>query len=86
MAKKQSKADKAFIEKIGTLGIKTSSGKKACPDCGHEMKQVGYLAGEVNGNPVGGPIYGHPGGLHEPGKRAQTERPVEATHEQSFSA
>jgi hypothetical protein len=44
MAKKQTKADKAFIEKIGTLGIKTNSASKACPDCGYEMQPIGHLA------------------------------------------
>lgn len=87
MPKKQTKADKAFIEKIGTIGISTGAAKKKeCPECGHEMKQIGFLAGEVEGKPLAGPIYGHPGGLHAPGKRPRAERPAEAPNEQSFSA
>jgi Mrp family chromosome partitioning ATPase len=84
--KKQSKADKAFIAKIGTLGIKTNSAKKTCPDCGTEMQPIGHLEGEVHGQKVSGPIYGHPG--QHPGPRpSRAERPAaESTDEQSLSA
>jgi hypothetical protein len=83
-AKKQTKADKAFIDKISTLQVKTGSAKKTCPDCGHEMQQIGHLAGEVHGQKVGGPIYGHPG---QHGPRPRDTRPVESSSdEQSLSA
>jgi hypothetical protein len=82
--KKQTKADKAFIEKISTLQVNTKSAKKTCPDCGHEMQQIGHLSGEVHGQKVGGPIYGHPG---QHGPRRRDTRPVESSSdEQSLSA
>jgi hypothetical protein len=83
MAKKQTKADKAFIEKIGTLGIKTNSASKACPDCGYEMQPIGHLAGEINGQKVSAPVFGHPGMPHGP-RRANS--PVASSDEQSLSA
>jgi hypothetical protein len=85
MAKKtaaQKKADKAFIEKIGTIGISTGASKK-CPDCGNDLQPVGYLQGEVNGQQLSGHVYGHPG---MPPRRRREDRPVERTDEQSFSA
>jgi hypothetical protein len=82
--KKQTKADKAFIEKIGTIGISTGAvPKKVCQDCGHESAQVGYLAGEVNGQMIGGPVYGHPGMMMP---RPRAARPVASSDEQSLSA
>jgi hypothetical protein len=85
MPKKQTKADKAFIAKIGTLGIKTSSAKKTCPDCGTEMQPIGHLEGEVHGQKMSGPIYGHPG--QHPGPRRNRAEPVaESSDEQSLSA
>jgi hypothetical protein len=83
--KKQTKADKAFIEKISTLQVNTkSASKKDCPECGKEMKPIGFLAGEVHGQKVGGPIYGHPG---QHGPRPRDTRPVESSSdEQSLSA
>jgi hypothetical protein len=85
MAKKQTKADKAFIEKIGTIGINTGGKKpepKTCPDCGHEMKPIGHIVGEVHGELLSGPVYGH---AKPPGRR-RAERPAPVTDEQSFSA
>ena len=82
MAKKQTKADKAFIDKIGTIGINTS-GKKAekpCPGCGGSAEQIGYIAGEIHGQMVGGPVYGH---AKPPGTRLA---PAPVPDEQSFSA
>lgn len=49
MAKKQTKADKDFIAKIATLGIKVSSNKgghpptATCPGCGTEGKLIGTM-------------------------------------------
>ena len=87
MPKKQTKADKAFIAKIGTLGIKTNSAKKTCPDCGTEMQPIGHLEGEVHGQKVSGPIYGHPGQHPGPGpRRSRAEAPAASSDEQSLSA
>jgi hypothetical protein len=83
MGKKQTKADKAFIKKIGTIGICTGAPKsKTCPDCGHEMQQVGLLAGEMNGHLIGGAVYAHTA----PPRRKRKEGKVEPVHEQSFPA
>lgn len=53
MAKKQTKADKAFIEKISSITVGTGAGKQEvphvkCPDCGGPAALVGI---------VGFPIY-----------------------------
>lgn len=74
--KKQTKADKEFVAKIATIGINTGGKKetKTCPDCGHDMEQIGMLVGEVHGKKMAGPVYGH--------RKPKTER----ADEQSFSA
>lgn len=83
-AKKQTKADKDFVAKIATIGINTGAKKapKACPDCGHEMQPIGHLVGEMHGQPIAGPVYGHAA----PPPRRREERPAEQADEQSFSA
>lgn len=54
MAKKQTKADKAFIEKISSITVGTGAGKQKspahieCPGCGGPASVVGF---------VGFPIY-----------------------------
>jgi len=57
--KKQTKADKAFIEKITTLNVQTGPKAKAptCPGCGDAMKPIGVLAGEFHGQQVVGDVY-----------------------------
>jgi hypothetical protein len=51
---KQTKADKAFIAKIATIGISTGASAKAnektaCPDCGAETQCIATV-----------PVFGHP--------------------------
>lgn len=77
--KKQSKADKAFIAKIATIGISTGakSDGHTCQNCGKEMPKIGMLVGMMNGEPVAGPVYGHP---------RRGTRPAESADEQSFAA
>lgn len=83
-AKKQTKADKAFIEKIGTIGISTGASKMVCPDCGHESAPIGFLSGVVNGKEISGAVYGYPG-VPMPPRGAQA--PAESSSdEQSLSA
>lgn len=92
MAKKQTKADKAFIAKISTLNI---GGKATSPDpapkqcgCGAPLHHVGNVKGNFHGKEVEGAVFMH--GLPSPAemrrlmKGSKKEQP--ASDEQSFSA
>lgn len=76
MEKKQSKADKAFIAKIGTIGI--STGGKT-PSSGDDVEQIGELHGEIHGKKMSGPVYA-------PRQRQQRPSAAPTANEQSFSA
>jgi hypothetical protein len=89
--KKQSKADKAFIEKISTLniGVKPGASGPSCPDCGQPLQPVAHLKGTLNGTEVEGTAYvphgsPFPVGLLRPVKRKPQEKAD--ANELSFSA
>lgn len=55
---KQSKADKAFVAKIATIGLVIGGKHHDCPDCGKGMQQVGIAVGMKGVIPVvTAPIY-----------------------------
>jgi hypothetical protein len=89
MAKKQTKADKAFIDKISTLNISAhSAGHKHSPTCGCgvPLQHVGTLSGNLMGKEVVGEVYAH-GAVPAEAIRQRERKPKAApSDEQSFSA
>lgn len=89
--KAQKAADKAFIEKIKTIGINLGGGKSAevevqeidgppmCDACKSELEAdgppVGFLVSEMKGKTLAGPVY-----------RSRHKKKRERTEEQSFAA
>jgi hypothetical protein len=98
MAKKQTKADKAFIAKISTLNIGSkSSGSDhehgpTC-GCGKTLEKVGHVKGEFYGKQVEGDVYAHPlpdespvGENLKARMKSVREKKAREQDEQSFSA
>lgn len=83
MAKKQTKADKAFIDKISTLGINT--GAKPGHTCGAPT-HIGVLKGQVLGQEVEADVYTNGPVPPEALRPRERKPPVARNDEQSFSA
>lgn len=88
--KKQSKADKAFIEKISTLQINTKSSTNSSAEtkscgCGSPLHKIGHIKGEIHGKEVESDVYGHSHAPVPPPPRLRRATPGNAD-EVSFSA
>ncbi len=95
MAKKQTKADKAFIDKIKSIGINVAGHSTKppthCSGCGDPLQKVGEMIGDMGGTHVHGDVYACgplPLSMLPPGlrRRAARECSEHRKNEQSFSA